>query len=201
MQKFTDFVKLREVSATNLGKDILAGGSSIGLDSKSEAALQAVLEAFELLLDAKPSMVINWLKTATNSVPEVKDQIDAILSKHDFDSLPDLKGAVRRAGRKLATSMKKGLGDEGPNDDVLSPNAADSFKGEAYLIETSAVCGRCGKEGKASLFDINAGKAKCRDCGGFMNKKEKEPKKKKINTTELEKVASEAVVSKKCNKT
>jgi len=171
MEKFKDYIKLREVSAVSLGKDITGGASSIGLDSRTEGALQAVMEAFELLLDAKPNMVISWLKRTSTAIPEVSEQINRILAQHDFDSLPDLKGAVRRAGRKLGKTIRKGLGDEGHND-VLSPNAADSFKGEAYLVETAAVCARCGKEGRASLFDINAGKAKCRGCGGYMNKVE-----------------------------
>jgi hypothetical protein len=131
MQKFKNYLKLREVSASSLGRDMLGGGSSVGLDSKSESALQAVLEAFELLLDARPSMVINWLKRTSETIPEVKDQVERILAQHDFESLPDLKGAIRRAGRKLGTTIKKGLGDERSHDDVLSPNAADSFKGEA----------------------------------------------------------------------
>jgi hypothetical protein len=181
MKKFTDFINLKEISANKLGRDVLAGASSVGLDSKTEAALQSVLEAFELMLNARPTMVINWLKRTSSTIPEVSAQIQEILKQHDFESLPELKGAVRKAGRRLKTVMKKGLGDEGPNDDVLSPSAADSFKGEAYLIETTAVCARCGKEGRASLFDVNAGKAKCRDCGGYMNKKEKAPKKKKEN--------------------
>lgn len=191
MKKFKEYIKLREVSATSLGKDIIGGSSSIGLDSKTTEALQAVIEAFELLLDEKPNMVINWLKRASVDVPEIQ----RILNQHDFDSIPDLKGAVRRAGRKLGSSIRKGLGDESnpmDHDDVLSPNMADSFKGEGYLIETAAVCARCGKEGRASIFDINAGKARCRDCGGFMNRAEPKPRKKK--ETKPETVQSEVAL-------
>lgn len=130
MKKFKDYVELREVSAASLGRDIMGGASGIGLDSRTESALQAVLEAFELLLDARPNMVISWLKRTSQTVPEVSSQIEQILAQHDFESIPDLKGAVRKAGKKLGTAIKKGLGDEGHNDDVLSPNAADSFKGE-----------------------------------------------------------------------
>ena len=40
----------------------------------------------------------------------------------------------------------------------------------ASLSEAAAVCARCGNPGKASEYDINAGKARCRDCGGTMHK-------------------------------
>lgn len=178
MKKFKEYIKLREVSALSLGKNIIGGGSSIGLDAKSEEALQAVIEALEILLDKKPAVVTSWLKVVSSSIPEIQK----ILSGHDFDRISDLKGALSRAGKKLGKNIRRGLGDEsGPidSDDVLSPNAADSFKGESYLIETGAVCARCGKEGRASKFDINAGKARCRDCGGFMNRAEPKPRKKK----------------------
>ena len=40
----------------------------------------------------------------------------------------------------------------------------------ASLSEAAAVCARCGNPGRASEYDINAGKARCRDCGGTMHK-------------------------------
>lgn len=33
----------------------------------------------------------------------------------------------------------------------------------------NAECSRCGNKEKAKLYDINAGKAKCKNCGGFLN--------------------------------
>lgn len=33
----------------------------------------------------------------------------------------------------------------------------------------NAECSRCGSKDKAKLFDINAGKAKCKNCGGYLN--------------------------------
>ena len=33
----------------------------------------------------------------------------------------------------------------------------------------NAECSRCGNKEKAKLYDINAGKAKCKNCGGYLN--------------------------------
>jgi len=33
----------------------------------------------------------------------------------------------------------------------------------------NAECSRCGAKDKAKLYDINAGKAKCKECGGYLN--------------------------------
>ena len=33
----------------------------------------------------------------------------------------------------------------------------------------NAECARCGNKEKAKLFDINAGKAKCKNCGGYLH--------------------------------
>jgi len=33
----------------------------------------------------------------------------------------------------------------------------------------NAECSRCGNKEKAKMYDINAGKAKCRNCGGYLN--------------------------------
>lgn len=33
----------------------------------------------------------------------------------------------------------------------------------------NAECARCGNKDKAKLYDINAGKAKCKNCGGYLH--------------------------------
>lgn len=33
----------------------------------------------------------------------------------------------------------------------------------------NAECARCGLKDKARLYDINAGKAKCKNCGGYLH--------------------------------
>lgn len=33
----------------------------------------------------------------------------------------------------------------------------------------NAECSRCGNKDKAKLYDINAGKAKCKNCGGYLH--------------------------------
>lgn len=179
MQKFIDYIKLQEMSATNMGKSVLGGANSLSLDAKSQAAFDAVIESFELVLGERPNVAISWLKNVSHSMPEVHQKIEEILSQHDIESLSDTVSAARRAGQKVSRSISRGLGDLNSGDsDVVSMNAADSFKGEGYFIETKAICGRCGAEGRASEFNINAGKAKCNQCGGFMHKAEKKNKSK-----------------------
>jgi hypothetical protein len=127
MKKFEDYVKFREVSALNMGKQMLGGASSLNLDAKSQAAFDAVLEAFELVLGSKPNIAISWLKNITNTIPDVKDKIENILSQHDIDNLRDTIPAVRRAGEKIGRSISKGLGDLNVgNSDVVSMNSADT---------------------------------------------------------------------------
>lgn len=180
MQKFADFVKLQEISAMSLGQDVLGGATGTSMDPKAREAFDAVVKAFELVLGAKPGMVTSWLQRTSDSIPEVKDQVSQMLSQIDVDSLNQLKSGAGRAGQKIGNSISKGLGDmSNTNHDVVSMNAADTFKGEAYLVETAAVCARCGKDGRASEYDINAGKAKCRECGGTMHKAEKKSRSSK----------------------
>jgi len=192
MRKFVEYVKLREMSAMNMGKDIFGGANNVSLDANSEAAVDTALQAFLLILGAKGSQTIGMLKSIVQSVPEVKDQVEQMLSQHDFDSLKDLGVAASRAAKRISSNSSKGLGDVSSGDasmgnagspqqpsNAMVPNAADSYKGEAYLIETKAICSRCGAEARASIYDINAGKAKCRECGGFLNKSDKPEKKRK----------------------
>lgn len=179
MQKFIDYIKLQEISATNMGKSMLGGATSLSLDAKSQAAFDAVIEAFELVLGERPNVAISWLKNISSSMPEVHQKVEEILSQHDIESLKDAVPAARRAGQKISRSISRGLGDLNSSDsDVVSMNAADSFKGEGYFLETKAICQRCHAESRASRFDINAGKAKCSACGGFLEKLEKKTKNK-----------------------
>ncbi len=130
MQKFTDYVKLQEISALNMGKNMLGGANSLNLDPKSQAAFDAVIEAFELVLGSKPSVALSWLKTVTTSIPEVHDQVDQLLAQHDLESLKDALPAARRAGQKISRSISRGLGDVDPGQsDVVSMNSADTFQG------------------------------------------------------------------------
>lgn len=127
MKKFVDYIKFREVSAINMGKQVLGGASSLSLDAKSQASFDAVLEAFELVLGSRPGIAISWLKNITSSIPDIKDQIEQVLSQHDIESLKDTIPAVRRAGQKIGRSMSKGLGDlDSGNSDVVSMNTADA---------------------------------------------------------------------------
>lgn len=127
MKKFVDYIKFREVSAINMGKQVLGGASSLSLDAKSQASFDAVLEAFELVLGSRPGIAISWLKNITSSIPDIKDQIEQVLSQHDIESLKDTIPAVRRAGQKIGRSMSKGLGDlDSGNSDVVSMNSADA---------------------------------------------------------------------------
>jgi len=127
MKKFADYIKLKEVSALNVGKQMLGGSSSLNLDAKSQAAFDAVIEAFELVLGSRPNVAISWLKNITNSVPDVKDQVDEILSQHDIESLKETIPGIRRAGQKIGRSISKGLGDlDAGNSDVVSTNSADA---------------------------------------------------------------------------
>lgn len=128
MKKFSDYIKLREVSAVNIGKQVLGGASSLNLDAKSQAAFDAVLEAFELILGAKPNTAINWLKTVSNTIPEVKENIESILSQHDLEGLKEILPSVRRAGQKVSRSISRGLGDlDAGGSDVVAMNSADSM--------------------------------------------------------------------------
>ena len=128
MDKFADYVKFREVSAINMGKQMLGGASSLNLDAKSQAAFDAVMEAFELVLGAKPNAAISWLKSISNTAPEVKDNVDSILAKHDVESLKEMLPGIRRAGQRVSRSIRKGLGDlESDNSDVVAMNSADSM--------------------------------------------------------------------------
>jgi len=128
MKKFTDYIKLKEVSALNMGKQMLGGSSSLNLDAKSQAAFDAVIEAFELVLGSKPNVAVSWLKNIINSIPEVKDQVDDILSQHDIESLKETIPGARRAGQKIGRSITKGLGDlDSGNSDVIANNSADAM--------------------------------------------------------------------------
>lgn len=128
MKKFADYIKFREVSAINMGKQMLGGASSLNLDAKSQAAFDAVMGAFEMVLGAKPNAAISWLKTVVNSVPEVKDSVESMLAQHDIESLKEVLPGIRRAGQKVSRSISKGLGDVDSGDsDVVAMNSADAM--------------------------------------------------------------------------
>ena len=124
MKKFIDYVKLQEISAMNMGKEMLGGSSSIGLDARTQAALSAAIEAFELILGERPGAAMSWLKAQSNSIPEVRDTVEAILKQHDFESLSDLRTGVSRAGSRISGMITKGLGDvsKDPNADPAVNN-------------------------------------------------------------------------------
>ena len=178
MQKFVDYVRLQETSAMSMGKSLMGGASNVNLDPNSEAAMDTAIQAFLLALGASPSKTIGALKNVVQGIPDVKDQVDQMLSQHDYDSLTDLRTAAGKAGKRIAPMISKGLGDVQSNNDMVSANSADSMgmKGEAYLDEAKVGCRDCKKEGSATQFEINAGKAKCKHCGAMVDKK---PAKKK----------------------
>jgi hypothetical protein len=43
---------------------------------------------------------------------------------------------------------------------------------EKDLVEVRVICNSCGAEGGCSNYDWNAGKARCKACGGSVEKKE-----------------------------
>lgn len=128
MKKFADYIKLKEISAVNLGKQMIGGSGSLNLDAKAQAAFDAVIESFELVLGTKPTVAITWLKNVVNTIPEVKDQVENLLSQHDMESLKEVLPGIRRAGQKVSRSLSRGLGDmDSGSSDVISANSADSM--------------------------------------------------------------------------
>lgn len=128
MKKFADYLKLKEVSALNIGKQMLGGASSLNLDAKSQGAFDAVMGAFELVLGSKPNVAISWLKNVVNTMPEVKDEVESLMSQHDIENLKDTIPAVRRAGQKIGRSISRGLGDmDSGSSDVVAMNSSDSM--------------------------------------------------------------------------
>lgn len=128
MKNFIEFMKMKETSALNFGKNMLGGANSLNLDAKSQAAFDALIEAFELLLGEKPNMVISWIRNLSNNSPEVKQKVEEILSSHDIESLKDIIPAARVAGQKISRSISKGLGDlDTSSSDVVSINSSDAI--------------------------------------------------------------------------
>ena len=94
-----------------MGKEMLGGSSSIGLDARTQAALSAAIESFELILGERPGAAISWLKAQSNSIPEIRDTVEAILKQHDFESLSDIRPGVSRGGKRISNMITQGLGD------------------------------------------------------------------------------------------
>ena len=100
------------------------------------------------------------------------------ISPEQKEKLSKLRGEFKRK-EKLENAHPYGdWGDHFDNDTEagtgeLTPmkNRVKQEKGpkNAPQGKRNAECSRCGSKEKAKLYDINAGKAKCKNCGGYLN--------------------------------
>lgn len=100
-------------------------------------------------------------------------------------SVKNMNMGDRMAGKAQATPPSVSFGGHtGAIPDALrgigdSYNPELNFYGFTQILEgqakeapqgrRNAECARCGNKEKAKLYDINAGKAKCSKCGGYLN--------------------------------
>jgi hypothetical protein len=125
MSAFSEFVKLKELAAYDVGKNILG---RMSLDSHSEDALSAALQAFEIIMSKNSTAAIQFLHRMATSIPELQ----GILSQHNFDSFrdSDFRTDMRRAATRGKKVVLKGLGDMSAadtDDDVIANNSSDSY--------------------------------------------------------------------------
>lgn len=118
MKTFHDYVVLRERSSYEVGDSILGGTS---LSGGQEGAMTSAFQAFNAIAARMPSAVVRFLNTYAPQVDPMQFP-KGKFKESDFQS--NFKSAAKR-GNKFVT---KGLGEVGPeDDDVVSPNAADSY--------------------------------------------------------------------------
>lgn len=128
MKRFKDYVDLKELAAYDVGASLLGKSS---LDSDSEAALTAAMEAFEMIMSRNSQEAARWLNGMAQKMPDLKE----ILDKHGLASFTDsdFKSDMRRGATKGRKFISKGLADVSADDvkdygtDVLATNSADSF--------------------------------------------------------------------------
>lgn len=128
IKTFQDYVVLKELSAYDVGTNILGKSN---LDTDSEKALTAAMQAFEIIMSKNSQMAAQFLNRMSEVMPEIK----SVLQQHGLDSFKDasFKTNMRKAATKGRKYISKGLADVSPDDvknhgtDVLATNSADSF--------------------------------------------------------------------------
>ena len=135
---------------------------------------QQILEAKKRNVDMKMSKYTFDGKKISN-LPKISPEQKEKLSKlrHEFKRKEKLENAHPygywgdEAGREKEEVREKMRTGE------ITPmkNRVKQEKGpkNAPQGKRNAECSRCGSKEKAKLYDINAGKAKCKNCGGYLN--------------------------------
>lgn len=121
MKTFNDYVSLKEIAAYGVGTDLLGRST---LDDKSQAAITAALQAFEIILSQDSSGAAQFLNRHS-AIPEIQQ----IMRNHNLDSFKDsdFKRDAKRAAMKGKRFISGGV-DLGKNDtdDVVTTPDADA---------------------------------------------------------------------------
>jgi hypothetical protein len=179
VQNYQNAKQAADNYGTNFFGDLSQGWKqSMGQASQGDPE-QVATQAIEMLKNAGLLTDPNLQKMMQNVVDQAKKQKQMAKAKSgdmtavDWSKFQGQNNPIQ-ANRPMGGAS--GTGAFGRNPVKASENFNLNFYGFTQILEselyfeTKATCSRCGKEGRSSIYDINAGKAKCKDCGGFMNK-------------------------------
>lgn len=163
---------------------------------------QVATQAIEMLKNANLLTDPNLQKMMQNLVDQAKKQKQMAKAKAGDMGAVDwgkFQGKNHPIQSNRPMGGASGTGAFGRNPVAASEGFNLNFYGFTQILEselyfeTKSTCSRCGKEGRSSIYEINAGKARCKDCGGFMNKSESSSKKKELVKSESSRYAGDPV--------